>query len=207
MRTDPKWCRCPILPHNSPALLQHYSRRSSLHKGYCYCWHILASQGALKDCLQCLLTPLISVIQENQENTWKFFITARVLSYINKRLWHISVMSTVTELQNGTVETLRYLSSLNELGSSLEMELFLLFLRRRNQSGKSSSVSLFHLPLLQLSPKLPSLLQCIDLISTEFVWLGFLLSRKHRHILTLHLKPLTEFLHKCFTYRWQQINS
>lgn len=78
-------------------------------------------------------------------------------------------MSTVTELQNGTVETLRYLSSLNELGSSLEMELFLLFLRRRNQSGKYSPVSLFHLPLLQLSPKLPSLLQCIDLISTEFV--------------------------------------
>lgn len=76
-------------------------------------------------------------------------------------------MSTTTEIQKGTVETLRHLPALTEPGSSLEMQLFFLFLRKRNKFSKFSLVSLIHLPLSLLSSKLLSLLQCIDLRPTE----------------------------------------
>lgn len=145
--------------HNSSAWVQHSSRKSTLHRGYCNCWHILTFQGAVEDCLQCLLTPLIAVIQENQENMWKTFIFDWLLSYSNKWLWHISFMRTTTEIQKDTVEALRHLPSPSELGSFLEMELFLLFRRK----SKFSLVSLIHLPLLLLSPKLLSLSQCTNL--------------------------------------------
>lgn len=93
-------------------------------------------------------------------------------------------MSTITEIQKGTVETLRHLPSLTELGSFLEMELFLLFLRKRNRFSKFSLMSLMRLPFLLLSPKLLSLLQCIDLSATECL-IG--LSLYHENTGILHL--------------------
>lgn len=152
---------------------------------------MLTFQGAVKDCLQCLLTPLIAVIPRKQENTWKSFISNGLLSYINKWLWHISFMSTTTEIQKGTVETLRYLPSLTELGSFLEMELFLLFLRKKNRFSKFRLVSLIHLPLLLLSPKLFSFLQCIDLRPTECL-IGLFLYHGNTGILHLYIQHLWE---------------